>query len=65
MKRPHRNSAKFGIAGFLLLATAIPALAEFPERPITLIVPFAPGGPADTFARIVGEPMSTTLGQPV
>jgi tripartite-type tricarboxylate transporter receptor subunit TctC len=39
--------------------------AAFPERPITLIVPFAPGGPADTFARIIGERMSLNLGQPI
>src|SRR5262249_41869803 len=39
--------------------------AAFPERPITLIVPFAPGGPADTFARIIGERMLLTLGQPI
>ena len=48
-----------------LLTGIAPALAAFPERPITLIVPFAPGGPADTFARIVSKHMSTTLGQPI
>jgi putative tricarboxylic transport membrane protein len=35
----------------------------YPSRPITLIVPFAPGGPTDVTARIVGEHMSRTLGQ--
>ena len=37
--------------------------AAYPERPITLIVPFAAGGPTDVVARIVGEHMSRTLGQ--
>jgi tripartite-type tricarboxylate transporter receptor subunit TctC len=43
----------------------LPAAAEYPERPITMIVPFAAGGPTDTIARIVSEHMQKTLGQPV
>jgi tripartite-type tricarboxylate transporter receptor subunit TctC len=35
----------------------------YPTRPITMIVPFAAGGPTDVIARIVGEHMSRTLGQ--
>jgi tripartite-type tricarboxylate transporter receptor subunit TctC len=38
---------------------------SFPTRPITMIVPFAAGGPTDIIARIVGEHMSKTLGQQV
>ena len=42
------------------------ALAQtFPSRPITMIVPFAAGGPGDTRARILAEHMRGTLGQPV
>ncbi len=37
----------------------------FPERPITMIVVFAPGGPTDVLARIVAEHMSRTLGQSI
>ena len=47
------------------IAAAGSALAAYPERPITMIVPFAAGGPTDTVARIVGEHMSKTLGQTV
>jgi tripartite-type tricarboxylate transporter receptor subunit TctC len=36
---------------------------QYPNRPITLIVPFGAGGPTDVFARIVAEHMSRTLGQ--
>jgi tripartite-type tricarboxylate transporter receptor subunit TctC len=39
------------------------AAAQYPTRPITMIVPFAPGGPTDVTARIIGEAMSRTLGQ--
>ncbi len=41
------------------------AYAAYPDRPIHLVVPFAPGGNADIVGRIVGEQMSQALGQPV
>ncbi len=45
-------------------AAASGALAQaFPSRPITMVVPFAAGGPVDTVARILSEHMRTTLGQ--
>ncbi len=47
------------------LLAAGPALAAWPERPITMTVPFAAGGPTDVVARIVGEHMSQTLGQQI
>ncbi|HVG50914.1 MAG TPA: tripartite tricarboxylate transporter substrate-binding protein [Xanthobacteraceae bacterium] len=37
----------------------------YPSRPITLILPFPPGGATDTIARVLAEPMRATLGQPV
>ena len=40
-----------------------PALAQYPTKPITVIVPFAAGGPTDVVARLVGAKMSRTLGQ--
>lgn len=52
----------------LAAALALPvsgAGAAWPERPITMIVPFAAGGPTDVVARIVAEPMSRTLGQQI
>ena len=51
----------------VLGATALPALAQpaWPQRPVTMIVPFAAGGPTDVIARIVGEHMSRTLGQQI
>jgi tripartite-type tricarboxylate transporter receptor subunit TctC len=51
------------LASFAFIA---PALAEeFPSRPITWVVPFAPGGITDTTSRIVAEEMARTLGQSV
>lgn len=47
------------------LLAAGPARAAWPERPITMVVPFAAGGPTDVVARIVGEHMSRTLGQQI
>lgn len=51
------------LAAFALSAGS--ALAQFPERPVTMIVPFPPGGVADTVARPVAEAMTAALKQPV
>lgn len=48
-----------------LIAASLPAAADYPERPITMVVPFAAGGPTDIIARVVGENMAKTLGQAV
>jgi tripartite-type tricarboxylate transporter receptor subunit TctC len=38
---------------------------SYPSRPITIVVPGPPGGPGDTLARVLAEPMRATLGQPI
>ena len=48
------------------LALARDATAQvYPSRPITIVVPFAAGGPSDTLTRILADRMRLTLGQPV
>jgi tripartite-type tricarboxylate transporter receptor subunit TctC len=55
-----------GLAAALTLALAGGAQAQaYPARPVTMIVPFAAGGPTDIVARIVGDHMSKTLGQQI
>ena len=44
------------------LVVAVPAHAAYPERVITLIVPFAAGGPTDIIARIVALALQKSLG---
>ncbi len=55
------------LAGIVAVgAFAAPAQAQnYPSRPITMIVPFAAGGPTDIVARIVSDSMSKTLGQQI
>ena len=49
----------------LLVAFAGSARAEYPDRPIRLIVPFAPGGVTDTSGRVIADGLSKRLGQQV
>jgi tripartite-type tricarboxylate transporter receptor subunit TctC len=52
-------------AAVMALAVAGPAAAEYPERPITMVVPFSAGGPTDTVSRLVAESMGKDLGQQI
>ena len=61
--RMRRASLAAGIG--LVLPGALQAQAAWPERPITLIVPFGPGGIADLTARTVAQAMSATLKVPI
>src|SRR5262247_594079 len=56
----------FAIGFGALLAVTLQATAQnFPSRPLTMIIPFAAGGPTDVLGRVVGQRMSEILGQQV
>ena len=63
--QPVSGVVRTAIATIAFVASAIPAAAAFPERKITLIVPFAAGGSTDAIARIVADHMAKTLGQSI
>jgi len=49
----------------VLIAPPVSAQSAYPNRPIELVIPFPPGGPADTAARIIHPKLSATLGVPI
>jgi tripartite-type tricarboxylate transporter receptor subunit TctC len=65
------SKAMWKFAGIAAVAVALlmpdrPVAAQaYPSKPVTIVVPFPPGGPVDTIARIMGDRMRTFLGQPI
>lgn len=53
------------LMGAVLLVGAAQAAAQFPARPVTIVVPFPPGATTDTIARVIAQQAATTLGRPV
>lgn len=61
-----RTTITFGLAAIAISATAAFAQAPaYPNKPIRIVVPYAPGGATDIVARVIAEPMRQSLGQPV
>ena len=60
-----RRKISFLACTLSLMALAPMAQAAWPERPIRMVVTFAPGGASDIVARTLSEPLAKALGQPV
>ena len=60
------TGARFVLGLLLLAAAAVPAVAQqFPAKPITLVVPYAPGGNVDVTTRVLQAAIGDALGQPI
>jgi tripartite-type tricarboxylate transporter receptor subunit TctC len=64
MSSLHQRVA-LAMLALILAGAALPALAEYPEQSIKLVLPFAPGGETDPFARALGTGLTKYLGQPI
>ena len=60
-----RSLAQLFASSVLAIASPAAAAADFPTKPLSIIVPFGPGGTTDVLARVLGAEMSKVLGQPI
>ncbi len=65
MKQVIKHIAVIAAGVAILGGAGLAAADTYPSRPITLVVPFAPGGVTDSAARLIGKSLGTRLGQPV
>src|SRR5690349_10805233 len=56
---------RFLTALFIMLLPSLAVAQTYPERPITIVVPFSAGGPTDTVTRLLADAMSKDLGQQI
>ena len=61
----HKRSTLFTLAAFLFAGTALAQAPNFPERPIRVVVPFAPGNTRHNALRQVDEESKKNTGQPL
>src|SRR5215471_21285817 len=66
MKLPRRKFLHLAASAAALPAmSSIASALDYPTRPVRLIAPFPPGGVVDLFSRLIAQPLSERLGQPV
>src|SRR6202045_3185430 len=65
MTNPTRRSVLAGLAGLVALEAREAFAQSYPQKPVSLIVPWAPGGSTDILARIVGQHLYQSMGQPI
>jgi tripartite-type tricarboxylate transporter receptor subunit TctC len=61
----HILKTALAAAALAALGAAAASAEDWPTRPVTMVVPFAAGGPMDTLARILQPTLGETLGQPI
>lgn len=61
----NRRTALTGLLAVALAPLAVSAQTAYPSKPITLVIPFPPGGQTDVLGRLIGERLAQRLGQPV
>ena len=64
-RRNNKVAIFLAIATILAIEFATPAFAQFPSKPVKLIVPFPAGSATDVAARVIGQSVSNAIGQPV
>jgi tripartite-type tricarboxylate transporter receptor subunit TctC len=65
LRHASKNLVRAAIFTAVLAPIQSATAQSYPSRPVTLVLPFAAGGPTDTLARILADRMRVTLGQPV
>ncbi|HTP82871.1 MAG TPA: tripartite tricarboxylate transporter substrate binding protein, partial [Alphaproteobacteria bacterium] len=64
MKRSYRFLGACALSALALAFAGKATAAQYPDRPVHLVVPYPAGGPVDVLARVLGQRLSDTLGQP-
>ena len=60
-----RTTTALAVAGAAFATLATQAQAEYPERPITMVIAYGPGGATDISARTIAEPLGKAVPQPL